>query len=105
MDINFYRQLVDGVETLRKIEQVPTSYEKPLRRIVIARCGEYFFGEEPEIEAGPDAFVVGELRHFSNFFNLILISHARNMTASYLLHRWKESVRYPAVTFILDIQE
>ncbi|XP_048514169.1 uncharacterized protein LOC105693736 isoform X2 [Athalia rosae] len=51
-----FGQLVDGAETLRKIEQVPTVYEKPLRRIVISRCGEYFFGDEPVMEAGPDAF-------------------------------------------------
>ncbi|XP_046744017.1 probable inactive peptidyl-prolyl cis-trans isomerase-like 6 [Diprion similis] len=52
-----FGQLVDGVETLKKIEQVPTLFEKPLRRIVISRCGQYFFGEEPDMEAGPDAFV------------------------------------------------
>ncbi|XP_033227501.1 probable inactive peptidyl-prolyl cis-trans isomerase-like 6 [Belonocnema kinseyi] len=52
-----FGQLVDGVKTLKLIEEIPTVREKPLKNIKILDCGEYSFKEEPRISEDEDAFL------------------------------------------------
>ncbi|KAK0181497.1 hypothetical protein PV327_003776 [Microctonus hyperodae] len=56
MDGNYlaFGQLVDGMKTLKKIEETPTYYEAPMEKIVISQCGEYNFSKEPQLEINPD---------------------------------------------------
>lgn len=49
---------MDGVKTLKLIEEIPTVREKPLKNIKILHCGEYSFKEEPRISEDEDAFLV-----------------------------------------------
>lgn len=44
----FSRQLVQGEEVLKIIENVPTHYESPKQEIKIVRCGEYTLSTEVE---------------------------------------------------------
>ena len=49
---------MDGVNSLKILEQIPTDREKPLKNIKILYCGEYSFKEEPTIFKDKDAFLV-----------------------------------------------
>ncbi|XP_043278167.1 probable inactive peptidyl-prolyl cis-trans isomerase-like 6 [Venturia canescens] len=43
-----FGQLIDGAQTLSKIENLPTFYEAPMVETVISECGEYSFDGEKE---------------------------------------------------------
>ncbi|XP_076633660.1 putative inactive peptidyl-prolyl cis-trans isomerase-like 6 [Colletes latitarsis] len=45
-----FGQLVDGAETLKILENMPTYYEHPIKQIVISYCGDYLFVDEPILE-------------------------------------------------------
>lgn len=49
---------MDGVKTLKNIEEIPTYYEAPMEKIVISQCGEYNFSKEPQLEINQDIILV-----------------------------------------------
>ncbi|XP_035726284.1 uncharacterized protein LOC118443424 isoform X2 [Vespa mandarinia] len=52
-----FGQLVDGIQTLQKIEDIPTYYESPLKKVIVSQCGEYTLDHKPKMEAETDIFL------------------------------------------------
>ncbi|KAF7399783.1 hypothetical protein HZH68_008375 [Vespula germanica] len=55
-----FGQLVDGIQTLQKIEDTPTYYESPLKKIIVSECGEYILDLKTKMEAETDIFLERE---------------------------------------------
>ncbi|KAK0178141.1 hypothetical protein PV328_002118 [Microctonus aethiopoides] len=62
MDGNYlaFGQLVDGVKTLKKIEEIPTYYEAPMEKIIISQCRDYNFSKELQLEINQDVTLDNE---------------------------------------------
>ncbi|XP_015186630.1 PREDICTED: peptidyl-prolyl cis-trans isomerase-like 6 [Polistes dominula] len=52
-----FGQLVDGIQTLQKIEDIPTYYESPIKEVIVSQCGEYIFDHKPKMEPETDIFL------------------------------------------------
>lgn len=52
------RQLIDGIGTLKALENISTFYERPIEQIIISQCGEYIFGDEIKMETESKIFLV-----------------------------------------------
>lgn len=57
--IFFHSQLIDGDDTLARIELVPTHYEQPLMPVEITRCGIY-----DRLSMMPSASVIEYVRKY-----------------------------------------
>ncbi|CAK9810361.1 Probable inactive peptidyl-prolyl cis-trans isomerase-like 6 [Anthophora quadrimaculata] len=52
-----FGQLIDGVRALKKLENMSTYYEQPVKEIIVSQCGEYVFGDEIKMETESKIFL------------------------------------------------